>query len=202
MKEFWNRLNPRQKKTVIAGAAVVALIIFVQFVFLPFLEGKKKMKRSIALNETTLKEMYRLETEYSSIKREVGVVQAALAKRPADFSFFSFIEKKAGETGVRGNMKSLQPGRPAPAGSFEEVSADIKLEKVTLKQLVDFLAAAESVEQATALKRLSVSRSPDNPEYLSAQIQLVTFQHQRGGAAPLVKPRGADGQPQKKMGGV
>lgn len=201
MKEFWNKLNARQKKTVIAGAVVVALIILVQFVFLPFVDGKKKMKRSIALNEATLREMYKLEAEYSSIKQDVNVIQAALSRRTPDFSFFSFIEKKAGETGVRGNMKSLQPSRPMPAGSFEEVSADIKLEKVTLKQLVDFLAAAESVGQAIALKKLSVSRSPESPEYLSAQIQLVTFQHQRGGAAPPVKSRGSDGQ-QKKMGSV
>jgi len=201
MKEFWNKLGGRQKKTVIAGAVVLALIIIVQFVFLPFMEDKKKMKRSIALNEATLKEIYKLESEYSSIKQDVSAIQAALSRRTQDFSFFSFLEKKAGETGVRGNIKSLQPARPMPAGSFEEVSADIKLEKVTLKQVVDFLAATESVEQAIALKRLSVSRSSENPEYLSAQIQLVTFQNQRGGAAPPVKTREPDG-PQKKMGSV
>lgn len=180
MKEFWNKLGGRQKKTVIAGAVVVMLIIIVQFVFLPFMEGKKKMKRSIALNEATLKEIYKLDSEYSSIKQDVSVIQAALSKRTPDFSFFSFIEKKAGETGVRGNIKSLQPARPMPAGSFEEVSADIKLEKVTLKQVVDFLAATESVEQVIVLKKLSLSRSSENAEYLSAQIQLVTFQNQRG----------------------
>ncbi len=202
MKEFWNKLAERQKKTVIAGAVVVALIIFVQFAFMPFLEGKKKMKRSLALNEATLKEVYKLESEYSSIKRDVSTIEAALSRRTPDFSFFSFLEKKAGETGVRGNMKSLQPGRPVPAGSFEEVSADIKLEKVTLKQVVAFLAGTESAEQAIALKKLSVSRSSDNPEYLSAQIQLVTFRSQRGSAAPPVKIREPDVQPRKKMGSV
>lgn len=201
MKEFWNKLNARQKKTVLAGAAVVALIILVQLVFLPFLDGKKKMKRSIALNEATLKEMYRLDAEYSSIKRDVGAIQAALAKRPADFSFFSFIEKKAGETGVRGNVKSLQPARPVPAGSFEEVSADIRLEKVTLKQVVDFLAAAESVDQGVGVRKVSISKNSENPEYLSAQIQFVTFQYQLGGAVPPVKTKEPDGQ-QKKMGSV
>lgn len=201
MKEFWNKLGGRQKKTVIAGAAVVALIIFLQFAFLPFIEGKKKMKRSIALNEATLKEVYRLESEYASIKQSVSAIQAALAKRSPDFSLFSFVEKKAGETGVSGNMKSLQPSRPVPAGSFEEVAADIKLEKVTLKQVVDFLAATESADQAIALKKLMVSRNSDNPEYLSVQMQLVTFQGQRGSAAPAIKQREPDGR-QKKMGSV
>ncbi|MEN6465704.1 MAG: hypothetical protein ABFD62_11045 [Syntrophaceae bacterium] len=201
MKEFWNKLGSRQKKTVIAGAAVVAFIIFVQFAFLPFIDGNKKMRRSIALNEATLKEMYRIDSEYSNIKQDVNAIQAALARRTPDFSFFSFIEKKAAETGVKGNMKSLQPARPVPAGSLEEVAADVKLEKVTLKQVVDFLAAAESVDQAIALRKISISRSSDNPEYLSAQIQLVTFQEQRGSAPPPVKQREPDGQ-QKKMGSV
>lgn len=202
MKEFWNRLGARQKKTVIAGAAVVALIIFVQFALVPFIDAKKKMKRSLALNEATLKEMYRLEAEYSSIRQGEGVIRAALSRRTPDFSLFSFIEKKAAESGVKGNMRSLQPSRPEPAGRFEEVAAEIKLEKVTLKQVVDFLAAAESAEQAVILKRLSVSRSPDSPEYLSAQIQLVTFQDQRGAAAPPARPRETDGQPRKKMGNM
>ena len=118
------------------------------------------------------------------------------------FSLFSFIEKKAAEARVKNNIKSLQPSRPLPAGSFEEISADIKLEKVTLKQVVDFLAVAESAEQAIALRRLILARSPDSPEYLSAQIQLVTFQNQRGGSLPPMTPKEANVQLQKKMGGV
>ncbi len=184
MKEFWNKLAPGQKKTVMAGAAALALIIFVQFAFMPFLDGKKKMKRSIALNEATLKEMYRLDSEYSNLRQSVSAIQSALARRAPDFSFLSFIEKKAAEAGVKGNMKSLLPSRPMPAGSLEELTADIKLEKVTLKQVVDFLAAAESVDQAIALRKISISRSAENAEYLSAQIQLVTFQDQRGSPKP------------------
>jgi type II secretory pathway component PulM len=202
MKGFWNRLGARQKKTVIAGAAVVALIIFMQFALVPFIDGKKKMKRSLALNEATLKEMYRLEAEYSSIRQGESVIQAALSRRAPDFSLFSFVEKKAAEAGLKGNMRSLQPSRPAPAGRFEEVAAEIRLEKVTLKQVVDFLAAAESVEQAVILKRISVSRSPESPEYLSAQIQLVTFQNQPGVSVPPAGPRELDGRPRKKMGSV
>jgi len=46
-----------------------------------------------------LKENYKLESEYSSIKQDVSAIQAALSKRTPGFSFFSFLEKKAGETG-------------------------------------------------------------------------------------------------------
>ena len=184
MKAFWQNLGSRQKRTVLAGGALILVILFVQLALLPFLESKGKIRRSIKANEAALKEMYLLENEYRSIKDNFDAIQSALAQRPPDFSFFSFIEKKAGEAGVRGNMKSLQPSKPSQAGSFEEIAADIKFEKVTLKQIVDFLAAAEAPGSAIVLSRISIGRSPESAEYLSAQLRLVTFQRAGAIAAP------------------
>ena len=183
MKAFWQNLGLRQKRTVIAGGALIIVIMFVQLALLPFLESKGKIRRSKKVNGASLKEMYLLENEYRSIKDSVDSIQSALSQRPPDFSFFSFIEKKAGEAGIRGNMKSLQPSKPAQAGSFEEIAADVKFEKVTLKQIVDFLAAAEAPGSAIVLRKISIGRSPESAEYLSAQLRLATFQKSGAAAA-------------------
>ncbi len=100
MKEFWNKLGGRQKKTVIAGAVVLALIIIVQFVFFAFHGGQKEDEALNRAQRGDLKENYKLESEYSSIKQDVKRHPGGAFKaRTPGFSFFSFLEKKAGETG-------------------------------------------------------------------------------------------------------
>lgn len=189
MRAFWEKLGARQRQTLIAGGILIAMILFVQLALAPFLESRKKIKRGITLNEAALKEIYVLDAQYSSLKDDVNSIQKALAERPPDFSFFSFIEKKAGETGLRGNMKSLQPSKAGEAGPFEEIAADIKFEKVTLKQIVDFLAAAEAPGSAVILKRLSLGKSSESPDYLYAQLRLSTFQPSRAGSGPAGRQR-------------
>ncbi len=189
MRAFWEKLGSRQKHTIIAGGVLILVILFVQLALLPFLDNRQKIRRSITVNEAALKQMYVLDAEYRSLKGEMESVQKTLAARPPEFSFFSFVEKKAGEAGIRGNIKSLQPSKPAPAGPFEEISADIKFEKVTLKQIVDFLAAVESPANAIALKRLAIGRSTERADYLSVQMRLTTLQVPRGESAPAGKAR-------------
>ncbi len=198
MKEIWLKLNRKQRITVIACAAAIILILAVQMVLMPFLNGREKMKRSIAASETTLKEMISLGAEYSYMRDNISAIRTAIGGRPADFTLFSFIEKKAGEAGVRGNMKSLQPSKPLQAGPMEEISADIRLEKVTLKQVVDFVKAAESPQQAVVLKKLVISKNSGNPEYLSAQIGISAYQMSASEADSMPAKRGSYGADGKK----
>jgi hypothetical protein len=53
---------------------------------------------------------------------------------------------------------------------------DIRLDKITLRQLTDFLYLLESPQELIRVKRFALTKMPESPEYLSAQIQAVTFQ--------------------------
>lgn len=162
------------------GAVALVLGLFVQFVAFPIYDARERTKRSIAANEKVLQQLGPLWTEHRILKEGAQAVQQILARRPGNFTLFSYLEKKTGEAGVKQNLKYINPSKASVSGSYEEISVDLKLEKITLNQLVNFLYVVESREDLIALRKIAVAKAKDEPEYLNATIQVATFQNPKG----------------------
>lgn len=175
LREAWNKLGQRDRLVLTAGMILVGAIFVIQFALVPYIEARDKLTKSLRTNEKILKEMIVLGSEYRALSKGVNEIRTGMSRRASNFTLFSHLEKKAGEAGVRKNIKHMQPSRSSPAGAYEEVSVEIKLEKITLKELVDFLYAVESPEEMVRVKRMSVKRAVEAPQYLSALIQVATF---------------------------
>ena len=177
--DFWTKfklkLTKRERYYVSAAIALVAFFIIFQFMLSPFLEAKGKTKRSIQAKEKILKELVSLSSEYGTLKDGSGDIKKTLALRSKDFTLFSFLEKQAGQSKVKPNIKYMKPSTATDKGAYSESSVEMKLENITLKQLVKYLHLVESPENLVRIKRISVKQSKGKPEYLTALIHLVTF---------------------------
>lgn len=176
MKTFWDKLPKRQQLAIACGGGLVLVMLLMQLFILPFMEAKKTVNQSIRNNEKTLAEMLLLAKDYQILKRQAGKIQQVLARRAPNFSLFSYLEKIAGDAGVKSSIKSMNAAKGAISGPYEELPVDIRLEKITLRQLTDFLYLLESPQELIRVKRIALAKMPESPEYLSAQIQAVTFQ--------------------------
>jgi len=185
MKKYWDTLGRREKIAILGGAGVAALILLVQFAILPFWEEKTRVAKALETQERALEEMNAQLAEYRLIKREMDVIRQAMTTRPADFSLPGFVERKARESGVRQNVRAINPSPGESAGSYEEALADVSLERITLRQLVQFLYKADSPRDAVRIRKLTVRKSTESPEYLTATVQLATYQ---AAAAPRPGP--------------
>ncbi|MCX5832076.1 MAG: type II secretion system protein GspM [Deltaproteobacteria bacterium] len=176
MKVFWDRLSKRQQLTVAGGAGLVLVMLLIQLLILPFVDAQKTLNQAIRNNEKMLREMMLLARDYQVLKRQAGRIPQALARRPQNFSLYSHLEKIAGDAGVKANIKSINAAKGAISGPYEELPADIRLEKITLKQITDFLYLLEAPQELIRVKKIALAKMPESPEYLSAQVQAVTFQ--------------------------
>ena len=181
MNDFWNNLSRRQQYAMSIGWTVVLALLLAQFLLFPFLEAKKTVNRAIISNEKILGEMALLSAEYRGLKQHEEGIQQSLARRSRDFTLFSHLERVAGEAGVKANIKYINASKGSASGPYEELPVEIKLEKITLKQLTDFFYILESPQDLIRIKKLVVSKMKENPEYLAAQIQAVTFQLMKAG---------------------
>ena len=190
MRKTWDKLGRRERLAILGGAGIVLAILLVQFAILPFWEEKARVARALDAQEKVLEEMNAELAEYRLIRRDMDVIQQAMASRPPDFTLYGFVERKARESGVRQNIKAINPSRGASAGAYEESMADVSLEKITLRQLVQFLYRADSPRDAVIIRKLTVRKSLESPEYLTATVQLATYQAAtaaRPGPAPARK---------------
>ena len=60
--------------------------------------------------------------------------------------------------------------------AHEETTVEMKLDKLTMKQLTDFLYLVESREDLVRIRKMTVGKMKESPEYLSAVFQVFTYQ--------------------------
>lgn len=174
IKTFWDKLDKKQRYMVAAAAAFVLIVLIFELIIFPFWEAKAKARQNISVNQKKLEEIIKLDAEFALYEAKIAKIKQVMSRRTADFSLFSYLEKKVTQAGVRGNIKYMNSSRGAQSAAFEESLIDMRLDKITIKQLTDFLYFAESPADLVKIKRITVSKMKESPEYLSAQIQIAS----------------------------
>ena len=98
-----------------------------------------------------------------------------LTNRPKNFTLFSFLEKAAGDAGVMDNIKSMKPSASTGKGPFKESLVEMKLERITLGQMVGYLRLIESPETLVSVKRISIQANKKETQFLDVILQVLTF---------------------------
>jgi type II secretory pathway component PulM len=172
---MWDRLPKRQQYMVAAGFAAVVVGLLLQFAVLPLFDEKKRMEASLAASEKTLRVLDSLGREYLTWKQGADAVREIAARRSPDFSLFTYLEGKAGEAGIKDSVTSLTPLKVARTGGLEEQVVEIKLEKLTLHQLVRFLYLVEAPDDLITVRKASLVKMKEQPEYLASVLHVVTY---------------------------
>jgi general secretion pathway protein M len=176
MRHFWDQLTKSQKRTVTAGLVFTGVVLFIQFAVVPYFEARQKVLRAVAANEKVLRELGVLGTEYGIIRQRSEEIRRVIERRPPGFALISYLEKRAGDAAVKTNIRSMNPLPSTSAGSYEETAVEMKMDKLTMKQLTDFLYLVESPEEMIRVRRISLVKMKESPEYLSVLIQMFTYQ--------------------------
>ena len=84
------------------------------------------------------------------------------------------MEKFAIDCGVKGNIVSLRPVSAPISSNYKSVGLELRLEKVNLKELTQFLAKMENARKALSINHLLIEQ--DKNGLLKATVEIVTVQ--------------------------
>jgi general secretion pathway protein M len=170
------RLARRERYLVSLAACCIAIFLVFQFLVFPFFENRRRIQRGLKAKEKGLEEIMKLKADYQAHQKGSQNIQQALAKRKAGFTLFSFLEKAAGEAEVKARIKYMKPSVSSGTGPYKESMVEMKLEVITLPQLVGYLYRIESPDDLVSIKRISISENKKEQGYLDAILQVITFQ--------------------------
>ena len=168
------KLSRRERSCLVLCAVAVFLFLLFQFAIFPFADARERTKRSITRAESTLRDLAVLSAEYRSLGAASLEVDRLIKDRPKDFSLFSFLEQQAGEVGIKPNISYMRPSETIDQGSYRESSVEMRLENITMSQLVEYLRRVESEEHLVRVRRIVIKRTEVPRGCLSVLIQLVT----------------------------
>ena len=169
------KLARREKYFVSAAAIFIGIFCLFQFLIFPFFEAKRRIQRGVSAKEDGLKEILRLSSEYNRYRKSSQGIQQVIAQRSKGFTLFSFLENKAGDAGIKTFIKSMKPSLSTRAGPYKESLVEMKLEEITLHQLVNYLYRIESPDNVVSIKRISIKENKKKSDRLDAILQIVTF---------------------------
>jgi general secretion pathway protein M len=170
------KLARREKYFVLVALFFIATFLLFQFLIFPFFETRERVKRGVRAKEGALKEMIRLTSEYQRYRRGSQSIGQLIASRRRGFTLFSFLEMAAGEAEVKTYIKYMKPSTSAGTGPYKESLVEMKLEAISLPQLIGYLYRIESPSSLVSIKRVSIKENKKSSGYLDAILQVMTLQ--------------------------
>ena len=178
------RLAKREKLVVLGGAGLLVLLLVLQFAVRPIMERASTVRRVVAEKRDVLAQLRAKRLEYERLQTEVGRLHAMVAQQQGNRRILSSIESVRKTCGLSENVLSMKPATVAIDNTYEEVVVEVRLEGLTLAQLVSFLSQLGAAEAAGGITALEVrradrssARANDNSSLLAATISVAAVTH-------------------------
>ena len=167
------RLNPRERWVVVGGAIVLGLL-FVWFALLsPYLATLTTLDRKIAAAQRNLVRVSAMSEQIVQLRQRLATAdQRTSSGRP----LFSQVESLTEQTGVREQLLAMRPQAATTQGEFRQQLVEIRLEKLSLAQLVKLLHAVEYRSGGVQVKSLRVKPRFENRSELDASMVLMSLE--------------------------
>jgi type II secretory pathway component PulM len=149
------------------GGIAAAVILLYAFAVAPLSADLSRKRDMIPKKEKDLAEIRVLKDQYLDMQRRLQQAQASAAKRGPLLTEIENITKR---TNLGSKIVSLKPQAGVQTANFKESIVEIKLENVTLYDVVNFV---NQLEKATLrIRKLYFKPRFDNPKLLNSTIQV------------------------------
>ena len=166
------RLTRREKLLAIALAIFAAGCLLFAFAIKPALARTKTLRRVISEKQDELGKLRATSNEYIFLRDSLDNVRAKVASQDKGFELLPFLESLIREHGLAKKVATMKQ-QILPLGTNQsETIVEVKLENLTLKQLVDFLRKVESSQPLAGTKSLYIKKNLTNTEMLDSVIEI------------------------------
>ena len=171
------KLNKREQISVAAAGAAIVIFLVLQFLVFPLLDENERLNQTIATRQKELAQIKEMQAQYRRTALKADTAQQRLKTRRRGFTLFSFLETLAGQTGVKTQIAYMKPSSTTLKDSGYRVSSvEMKLQEVTMPQLLAYLHGIETSRDMISIKRLSISKGEKNKDLLNTVFQVETLE--------------------------
>lgn len=159
-------------------ALIVAGAILVLIVLLPVTVASRKLsslEKDIDKANDQLREVVREIDRYQEIRGQLRVAEEKLMGG-FDSSIATTMEALASRAGIGDRIDSLKEKPTAASDLFDELTVDVRLKRVGLKELIAYLHSIEqNPDKLLRLKKLEIKPRFDNKKQLNVSFSVSTY---------------------------
>jgi len=166
------RLTRREKLLALVLVIFAAGCLLFAFAIKPALARTKTLRRVISEKQDELEKLRATSKEYVVLRDRLENVRAKVASQDKEFELLPFTESLIREHGLENKVAAMNQQILDLGQSHSQTIVEIKLENLTLKQLVDFLRKIESSQALAKIKSLYIKKNMINTEMLDSVIEI------------------------------
>lgn len=172
---FLKKLSKREKLFLGGGIVLVGGMVVYLYLIDPLRERAVILNHRIPETEAALTTFSGLSEEYRFLSTHAQQVESRLPGKN-QFSPLSYIERTAVQNKVRGKITSIRAISSMPQGVYQEIPMEVKMESLSVSEMVPFLAAFEEAPYFLRMKRLSVKTRQDDSGTLDITFVLSFYE--------------------------
>lgn len=166
-------LNPRERTVVVFGLIILILIVVWFALLQPYFKTMSTLDRKINTHRHDLAKVEKMSSQVSQLRRQLAEVGTPKkGKRP----LFTQVESLTEQTGVREQLLSMRPQPATTQGTFRQQLVEIRLDKLSLLQLVKLLHAVEYRSGGVQVKSMRVKPRFEDRSLLDVNMVLMSLE--------------------------
>ena len=175
LKERWHHFSQRERIIVAVGVTVVAAALVFLLIIDPLMDTIDKLDRQALRKAKDSQELMLVAQEYVAKQARIAKLEERMPIPPAQFSLLAFMEEATTTAQIRDRITGMQPQSPTIVQGYQETAVDLRLEGVSLPQLLALLVAIEQAPYDVQVHHLQMKPKYDNPANLDAILRIVTY---------------------------
>lgn len=172
IEELYNTflgMAPREQILSVVGIGVVLLLLIV----IPIACASSKlgkMQKQIDTNEKNVGKVMTRIAEYKTAQNRIKQVETKVRPK-SEVQLQTRLESLATQSGISDKIDSLKERPVTPGEDFEELAVDVRMSRLSLGQVIEFLFGVESQQDLN----LKINQLQLRPRYDNRQLFDVNF---------------------------
>ena len=167
------QMSQRERVMVAVAVAAVVLVGVWLGVIEPYQSAMEKLDSQIKNRSNSLVEVKELQKDISRLRQQLSQVSG---RKAMDGPLFSYVEALTDQAGIRDRLLSMRPQQASQQGNYRQQLVELKLEKLSLPQLVRFLYAIEYAGQGVQVKSMRIKRRFEDNSSLDVNLSVFSLE--------------------------
>lgn len=171
-------LNPREQMFALIGAGVVILLVF----GMPLILTSSKLsslENEIVEGREKQREILKRMEQFQSQSQKLKEIEAKIAKG-FDATITTTMATLAEKVGIKDRIENIRDKGARSTELFDEISVEVKLVKITVPQLMDYLYQIEQhPDLVLRISQIRIKRRFDNKQLLDVMFEVSTYRLQQ-----------------------
>jgi type II secretory pathway component PulM len=176
MTAFFSKLSVRERWLVLGAAVFVGSALMFAVIVNPAIDKKQRYTRMAQDKRKELTQFNQFASEYRSLQSSLADLEKKVATSSSGMSLLAAMESSARKLGLAEKIASMKPFSSDLESGMVQSSVEMRVEKVDLKGLVQFIEAIETGPNMAVTTRLRIKTRFDDPALLDTTILVTTLE--------------------------